>query len=219
MLFWVKRSTCHPRYSLGFTSCFSSLTAFCLICASIYRPTSRKIFVLIDQCVTYWLHWKLTLSGFLPINIISGNGSSTELSLPAGVNPCDLLLPPYKYQVQQRHLTSFVRGNLILIKPELPISVSASYSEQEIKALWMRSGNQTKDSQAKQTSFLLYWENLIIGDFIFANDTETIQPWEAFILNLSHILFKEHYNFLPVFYYVFLEYMKTSTFPTFNLKL
>lgn len=60
----------------------------------------------------------------------------------------------------QWHLASFVTSNLILIKTEFPISASASYSEQEIKALWMRSGNQTwKNSiDSADLIFTLLWE-------------------------------------------------------------
>lgn len=100
-LFWMKRCvhliTCQPQHGLGFISCFCSLSVFCLICAHLYRPTSGQIFVLVDQCVTYWLYWQKTPSGFLAINITTENRSSTELSLPASVNPHDLLLPPSKY--------------------------------------------------------------------------------------------------------------------------
>lgn len=55
---------------------------------------------------------------------------------------------------------------------------------------------------------------MIIGNF--DNDMEEIQPWDAFVLNLNHILFMEHYYFLSVFYYMFPEYMKVSTFLTFT---
>lgn len=59
----------------------------------------------------------------------------------------------------------------------------------------------------------------MIGNFLFANYTATIQPCEAFVLNLNHILFMENHYFVSVFYRMFLEYMKVSTFLTFNLKL
>lgn len=41
---------------------------------------------------------------------------------------------------------------------------------------------------------------MVIENFIFANDTEVIQPWYAFVLNLNSSLFTEHYYLLSVFY-------------------